>query len=763
MVFGGVSREQIQLNEDTLWSGDPHAREVKLDIAPLKREVMRLLAEGKYAEAERLTLEHWQGQPPAAYQPFGDLWLDFDHGGEEVADYQRLLDLDTAVATTRYRIGSADYRRDCFVSAPADMLVLHLSCSERALCFSLDFTSPHPYELAHDGGMLTISGQAPGQVVNRTETYIKERNHQKFYPAIWDETGARIGPFKTAFYGDEVDSRGMHFCGKAHMASDGTISVDGNRLTVSDASECVIRVSLATSYAGRHEAPSSRGDIVADQRAAGPLVEPCAPYETLLAEHVRDYQSLFRRSDITVGEASEQSRLPTDERIRLFANGNDMELVGLYYQFGRYLMISGSRPGSQALNLQGIWNDQVVPPWFSAYTVNINTQMNYWPAESANLSECHEPLMRFITGYAEDGAQAAEKMYHCRGWVTSHNADVWRSGQPIEGPSCCFWQGGAGWLCQHLWTHYVYTRDLEFLRAEAYPAMRGAAEFYLDWMVEDEHGRLVTPISESPESRFVYSDGDGVRKSSGISVGCTMDMTLIAELFTHCIAACETLSVDADFKSVLEEALTKIEPFTISPGGYLQEWREDFKDEDIHHRHVSHLYGLYPGQMIAPETPALFAAARRSLERRGDMATGWSIGWKINLWARLLDGNRALTLIKSLISPERTYPNMFDAHPPFQIDGNFGATAGLIEMLVQYRAGTVHVLPALPDAWHDGAFRGICCPGGIELDAAWKGGRVTHLTLKTRFSDHYRVAVNDTIIEVDCRENQSRTLIDGAI
>lgn len=753
MIFGQIQEEHIQLNEDTLWSGDPADRDAKIDIGPLKSHALELIDKGRYAEVEKLIHDSWQGQPAAGYQPFGDIYLDFKKH-EKIENYRRELDLDRAIALTEYTVNEVQYRREYFISAPADLMVIRLTSSAKCMNFSINFSSKHSHVLKHEGDALELSGQAPGLIINRTEDYVLERNHQKFYPPLWDKENNKKAPFKTAFYGEEVDNKGMHFCGIAKIKSDGKIQKN----TVSDASECIIFVSLGTSFTDYKTSPAINGESLALDKALLPLNNINSSYQKLLAEHANDYQAYFNRSDIMVAGQTAQSKLPTDERIELFANGNDMDLISLYYQFGRYLMISGSRPGSQALNLQGIWNDSVNPPWFSAYTVNINTEMNYWPAESANLSECHEPMLRFIEECAERGKEAAEKMYHCNGWVSSHNTDIWRSGQSIEGPPCCFWQAGAGWLCQHLWTHYEYTLDVNFLSEKAYPVMRRAAEFYLDWMIENENGMLITPISESPESKFLYIDENGEKRSSCFSQGCTMDMTVIAELFSNCVEASSILSRDYDFKNILKQALDKINPFKISSGGYLQEWETDFEDQDIHHRHVSHLYGLYPGKTITPETPDLFEAARLSLERRGDMATGWSMGWKINLWARLQDGDHALTMIKKLLSPERTYPNMFDAHPPFQIDGNFGAVAGIVEMLVQCRNNIIYLLPALPDAWSCGKFKGLCCPGGLELDAKWKDGKITFMAVKSKFSGNYKFIINNKKEEVFCIKNKQHLI-----
>ena len=448
-------------------------------------------------------------------------------------------------------------------------------------------------------------------------------------------------------------------------------------------------------------------------------------------EHVNDYRALFDRVSLDLGPAGRESAWPTPERIKHYAEGGDESLAALYYQFGRYLLIAGSRAGGQPLNLQGMWNPYVVPPWAGAYTLNINLEMNYWPAEVSNLGECHEPLLRMIGELAVNGRKVAHDMYGLPGWVAHHNTTIWRDAQPVDGDAGpAFWNMAGPWLCQHLWTHYLYTGDTAFLRERAYPVMRGAAEFMAAWLVDDGQGRLTTPVGTSPESRFIYTDSSGQRKSASVIPGPTMDIALIRELFTNCAHAAELLGIDEKFRDELRAKAARLRPYAVGSKGQLEEWSQDFADGEPSHRHVSHLYGVFPGDQITlRKTPELAAAARRTLDLRGDLATGWSLAWKINLWSQLGDGDRAHKCLGYLLSPERSYPNLFDSCPPFQIDGNFGGASGIIQMLLHTSPDEIELLPALPGAWPDGSFAGLRAKGGFTVGCTWANGRLASATI----------------------------------
>ena len=721
MVFGGPTIEQLQLNEDTLYAGSPYDPNNPEALKALP-EARRLIFEGKYKEAHDLVGAKMMANPikQMPYEPVGDLKLSFP-GHDNATSYRRDLDLNTAIASVSYKVGPTTFRREVFVSPVDQVIVVRLTANTpRSLNFTATFETPQK---------ATVSTRGQGALVLR------------------------------GVNGDAFGIKGgLNFEARAVIvASGGETVAENQNVVVKNANSVVIVVAAVTSYVNYKNINRDTETIISDTLVAAGRKS----YEQLRADHVREHQRLFHRVKLNLGRTS-AADLPTDQRPAQFLQGLDPHLATLYFQYGRYLLISSSRPGSQPANLQGIWNHLMTPPWESKYTININTEMNYWPVETTNLSECHEPLLRMVSELVENGSRTARVQYGARGWVCHHNTDLWRQTAPIDGPLWGFWPTGGAWLCTHLWHHYEFTNDKQFL-ARAYPVMKGAAEFFVDTLVEEpRHKWLVTCPSISPENKHP--------SNVAICAGPTMDTQIIRDLFNQCVRSAEILGIDQDFSAKLKKVEKRLPPLQIGKEGQLQEWLDDWDLEapERQHRHVSHLYGLFPSNQITPHgTPDLFAAAKKTLELRGDVGTGWSLAWKINFWARLRDGDRAYLLLQKALSPVYAkefrggggvYRNLFDAHPPFQIDGNFGATSGIVEMLMQSHTGDIELLPALPSAWPNGAVRGLRARDGFEIDLVWKNGTLDHATIRSITGTSCRILYRDKIIPVKLRRGATKTI-----
>ena len=717
MIFGGLTNEHLQFNENTLWTGHPHEYQHE-GAANFLPQIRQLLWNGKQKEAEDLAMKEFMSVPlrQKAYQPFGDVWLSFpDH--TNAINYRRELDLDSSVAKVSYEAGGVKYEREIFASHPDQVIVWRISAGKAGkLNFTTTMSSPH----------------ALAQVVTRGLNQLVLRG--------------------------KVEEGGLSFESQLQIVTDGgKVSSSGTNIIVSGANSATLMLAAATSFKNYKDIsadPSARCE--AALKAVGDKSS-----DNLLKAHVADQQQLFRRVQVDLGK-TDSANLPTDERLKRAGKEPDPNLAALYFNFGRYLLIASSRPGSQPANLQGLWNDQLKPPWDSKWTVNINTEMNYWPAEVCNVSECHEPLFDLIEECAETGRKTAQAHYAAGGWVLHHNTDIWRGTAPINAANHGTWVTGGAWLCHHLWERYLFTGDKDFLRKRAYPLMKGAATFFSDYLVRDpKTGLLVSGPSNSPEQ-------------GGMVMGPTMDHQIIRDLFANTAKAAAILGVDKEFASKLTAMRAQIAPNRIGKHGQLQEWLEDKDDPTNTHRHCSHLWGLFPGWEITPRgTPDLCAAAKQSLIFRGDGGTGWSKAWKINFWARFLDGDHAHKMLVEALAGN-TYPNLFDAHPPFQIDGNFGGAAGIAEMLLQsHELETrnsngearnkpevliIELLPALPKAWPTGSVKGLRARSGFEIDMSWNNSKLQSATVRSLLGNECAVRLGEKTVSFATKAGKSYRL-----